>query len=152
MIYINGWLFIFPLLLMIHFRYFSKISFYRFILLIDLIFWIILIPYRWHCRLSSRRMLLRVRIKRNAPLPRELVRFSPFSMVDNHWSGCRLFCTPSSISVAPWIRPRRKPTPRLFCHGLRSPRSLGIRCAACGIVRTTEREEAFALAPQRRSL
>ena len=133
------------MLLIIYFRYLSKTSFHRFVLWISLI----LIPYRWHCLLSSRRMLLRVRMKRNAPLPRELARFSPFSTVDNHWSDCRPFCTPSSISVAPWIRPRRKPTPRLFCHGLRSSRSLGIRCATCGIACTTEREEAFALTPQR---
>lgn len=58
----------------------------------------------YRCRLSSRRMLLRVRINRNAPLPRELARFSPFSKVDNRWSGCKPFCTPSSISVARWIR------------------------------------------------
>lgn len=62
---------------------------------------IILIAYR--CRLSSRRMLLRVRIKRKAPLPREVLRFSPLFKVGNHWSGCNPLCMLSSISVAPWI-------------------------------------------------
>lgn len=48
-------------------------------------------------------MLLRVRMKRRAPLPIEFARLSPFSNVENHCSDCRPFCTPSSISVC---RPR----------------------------------------------